>query len=131
MSAHPVADGVVRMQQKVNAMNFYDIEILDLKTGDTKRVETFCGWTEHSPPLYSVTMCDCNLGGCRDREIGVVNGERRIQAHEAASYRWRQLNGQCDHSMPPKRLQVTKAFLTDGRMYDFATGEYSQKKVAA
>jgi hypothetical protein len=112
-------------------MNFYDIEILDLKTGDKKRVETFCGWTQYSAALYSQTMCDCNLGACRDREIREDNRERSIQAHEIASYRWRELNGQCDHSMPPKRLKVTRAFLSDGRVYDFETGEYSKKKVAA
>lgn len=111
-------------------MNFYDIEILDLKTKETKRAETFCGWTEFSPRLYRETMCDCNLGGCRDREIKIVNGERSIQAHEFAANRWRQLNGPCDHSMPPSRLKVTRALLSDGRVYEFETGKYSQRAAA-
>lgn len=111
-------------------MNFYDIEILDLQSGETKRAETFCGWTEHSPKLYETTMCDCNLGGCRDREIKMVNGERSIQAHEFASHRWRALNGGCAHTMPPTRLKVTRAFLSDGRVYDFGTSQYTRRAAA-
>lgn len=106
-------------------MNFYRIDILDLKTGEVREgVETFCGWTQYSAALYAKTMCDCNLGGCRDREIRVMNGERSIEAHEMASYRWRQQNGGCDHSMPPSRLRVLRARLQDGRIYDFERGDF-------
>lgn len=110
-------------------MNFYRIDILDLKTGEVREgVETLCGWTDGSAALYSTTMCDCNLGGCRDREIRTMpDGQRSIQAHEGAAYIWRQRYGSCDHSMPPKRLKVLRAHLQDGRVYDFEKGEFIQE----
>lgn len=111
-------------------MILYEIDILDLKTGETKRVSSFVGWTQHSPKVYRENMCDCNLGGCRDREVRTMkDGQQSIQAHEMAAYKWRELNGGCDHSMPPTRLKATTAHLMDGRVYDFQKATF--EKVAA
>ena len=103
----------------------YMIDILDIKSGEVKRVDSYVGWTEFSPKVYRETMCDCNLAAVRNREIAVQkDGQRRIQDCTHAAYYWRMKNGGCDHSMPPTRMKALKAYLMDGRVYDFERGEF-------
>jgi hypothetical protein len=103
----------------------YEVDILDVKTAEAKRVDSYVGWTQWSPKVYRENMCDCNLAGCRNREVRKQkDGQTSVQAHESAAYRWRELNGPCDHGMPPKRMKAIKAYLQDGRVYDFEKGEF-------
>lgn len=105
-------------------MMTYELDILDVQSGEVKRVDSFVGWTEYSPKVYREGMCDCNLAGTRDRELIQTNFGLSVEAHELASYKWRAKNGACDHSMPPKRMKALKAYLQDGRVYDFDKGEF-------
>lgn len=105
-------------------MNMYDIEVLDIESGESKRMPALVGWTEFSPKVYRDNMCDCNLAAVRNREIAVQkDGQRRIQDCTHAAYHWRKAHG-CDHSMPPTRMRAVKAYLMDGRVYDFERGEF-------
>lgn len=105
-------------------MMTYELDILDVQSGETKRVDSFVGWTEYSPKVYREGMCDCNLAGCRNREVISTPQGTSIQDAGHASYRWRGENGGCDHSMPPTRMRALKAYLRDGRVWDFQKGEF-------
>lgn len=106
-------------------MMTYNIDILDVQSGEVKRVDSFVGWTEYSPKTYRENMCDCNLAAMRNREFAIQkDGQRRIQDCTHAAYDWRRDNGGCDHLMPPTRMKAVRAYLQDGRVWDFHNGEF-------
>lgn len=102
----------------------YEVDILDVKSGETKRVDSFVGWTEYSPKIYRENMCDCNLAGARNRELIQTKFGISVQDHSHAAHKWRGENGGCDHGMPPKRMKALRAHLQDGRVYDFERGDF-------
>lgn len=101
----------------------YDVDILDVSTGEVRTTPMWAGWTQYSPDTYRSTMCDCNLYGYRER--GYFAGSDRSdwqwdqRPHETVAYNFLQ-RGVCDHSMPPKHYRALLAYLDDGRIYDFA-----------
>jgi hypothetical protein len=100
-------------------MNFYDVDILDTQSGETKRCPMLTGWSdrpEGSLQMWRTKMCDCNLGGYYQRitSIDQKTGETCYAAHEMSAYYFKG----CDHSMPPKRFIALKAYLLDGRVID-------------
>jgi len=103
----------------------YEVDILDVESGETKRADSFVGWTQWSPKVYREGMCDCNLAGCRNREVRHTKEGTHIQDANHAAWIWRRDNGGCDHTMPPKRMKALKAYLQDGRVYDFERGEFT------
>lgn len=104
----------------------YQLDILDVKSGEVKRVDSYVGWTQYSPKVYRENMCDCNLAGCRNREIKQTPQGTHVQDASHPAARFRELNGGCDHSMPPTRMKALKAYLQDGRVYDFERGEFTK-----
>lgn len=105
-------------------MNLYEVDILDIRSGETKRCPTLTGWSanaEDSLRMWRTKMCDCNLGGYyARRSIQDGNtGETIYSAHEMSAYNFRP----CDHSMPPQRFQALRAYLADGRVIDLRSGE--------
>ena len=100
----------------------YDVDILEVSTGLTRRTPMWVGWTQYSPHIYQNNMCDCNLYGYRER--GYVESEERGgwswhgQSHESVAYNFIARVG-CDHSTPPKHYKALLAYLDDGRVYDF------------
>lgn len=97
----------------------YDVDILDVATGDIRTTPMWVGWTQYSPDIYRSAMCDCNLYGYRERGYFTDRGwEWDGRAHEGIAYDFLQRVG-CDHSMPPKHYQALAAYLSDGRLYDF------------
>jgi len=103
----------------------YEVDILDVKTKQVRRTPMWAGWTEHSPKVYHENFCDCNLYGYRERghnRQGVW--EWTGQPHEGLAYTFIRSKG-CDHSMPPTRYRALKAYLQDGRVYDFERGEFT------
>jgi hypothetical protein len=102
----------------------YEVDVLDVKTGAVKRVDSFVGWTEFSPKVYREGMCDCNLAGMRNREIRRTIEGTSVEDANPAAFKWRNQNDGCDHSMPPKRMKALKAYLQDGRVYDFKKGDF-------
>lgn len=102
----------------------YEVDILELATGDIRRTPMWAGWTEHSPRIYRETMCDCNLYGYRERGyVGPRGWEWEGIPHEGVAYNFLKLHG-CDHTMPPKRYQALTAYLDNGRVYDFERHEF-------
>ena len=98
----------------------YDVDILEVATGDIRKTPMWVGWTRYSPLIYENTMCDCNLYGYRER--GYISPQRGwewdTRAHEFVAYNFLRRHG-CDHSMPPKYYRALHAHLLDGRVYDF------------
>jgi hypothetical protein len=104
----------------------YQIDILDVESGDVKRVDSLVGWTEFSPKVYREGMCDCNLAGMRNREIRKTIEGMHIEDANHAAFKWRRENGGCDHSMPPKHFRAVMAYLQDGRIYDFKKSTFQK-----
>lgn len=105
----------------------YDVDILDLSTGQIRKTPMWVGWTQYSPDIYRSTMCDCNLYGYRERgyatEAGGRGWEWEGQSHESVAYTFIQDRG-CNHSMPPTYYRALVAYLNDGRVYDFASQRF-------
>jgi hypothetical protein len=102
-------------------MNFYDVDILDTKSGETKRCPMLCGWMEGedgSIEMWRTKMCDCNLGGyhARLQYKDSRTGEVSWAQHSFSAEQFVKACG--DHSMPPKRFIALKAYLRDGRVID-------------
>lgn len=99
----------------------YEVDILEVATGEIRTTPMWAGWTRCSADIYQYTMCDCNLYGYRER--GYFAGDQGWQwdgrPHETVAYNFLQRTG-CDHSMPPKSYRALLAYLSDGRIYDFA-----------
>lgn len=106
-------------------LGFYEADILDTTTGETKRCPMLAGWNDNpergSLQMWRTKMCDCNLGGYYRRlEIKDDNtGETRYAAHEMSAYQFQP----CDHSVPAKRFQAIRAYLSDGRIVNLRSGE--------
>jgi hypothetical protein len=108
-------------------MTFYDVDILEIATGEVRRTPMLTGWNEHSAALYRTTACDCNLAGYRQRGYFTLNAEGQIigtwtfhpeKAHESIAYEWREANGGCDHRMPPTRMKALRAHLSTGEIIE-------------
>lgn len=107
-------------------MIFYDTDILHVESGQVRRTPMYVGWTEYSPRVYRETMCDCNLAGyCEAGFVLEKTGEWVFctQPHEFAAFDFRRQFG-CDHSIPPSRFRALKAYLQDGRVFDFERGQF-------
>lgn len=106
-------------------INYYDVDILDLSSGDVRKTPMQTGWTEHSPTMYRERMCDCNLAGYRERGQFFDNGEGGVHwvfsdiNHAFIAYEYITKNG-CDHSMPPTRFKALRAHLDDGRTIELS-----------
>jgi hypothetical protein len=105
----------------------YDVDILEVQTGEVRTTPMWVGWTRCSPQVYRQSMCDCNLYGYRERgyatEAGGGGWQWEGQAHESVAYNFIQRHG-CDHSMPPKYYRALVAYLNDGRVFDFTLGRF-------
>lgn len=108
--------------QKVPVVVNYDVDILDLSTGEVRRTPMWVGWTQYSPDIYIYNMCDCNLYGYRERGFTTSRTggwEWEGVPHETVAYRFLKQVG-CDHGMPPKHYRAVTAYLNDGRIYEFS-----------
>lgn len=124
---------------------FYEVEMLDTKTGKQYRfqMDRSIGWADG--PNGSIwgwqnRMCDCNLhpyfaaleiherGGSKGSLYANAEGEGGLinRANWRGNYPL-----PCDHSMPPKRYAALTAHLSDGRVIDLKTGNVLQAARAA
>ncbi len=102
----------------------YEVDILDVASGEVRTTPMWVGWTPCSPDIYRRTMCDCNLYGYRERGYFAGNApgggwQWDQRAHETVAYNFLKQTG-CEHRMPPKHYRALLAYLNDGRIYDFA-----------
>lgn len=71
----------------------YDIEIQNLETGETKRMDSCVGWNQHSETVWRTRFCDCNLAGYFFRQCMQTNAGSIWEPHNFPAYDWRKRNG--------------------------------------
>lgn len=109
-------------------MIYYEVDILDIESGEVRRTPMHVGWTQYSPKVMREGMCDCNLGGYREMGSKSLEGNWTFctQDHNLSAYSWRAYHGGCDHSIPPTRLKAVRAYLSDGRVWDYDKSEFQK-----
>lgn len=128
---------------------FYEVEMLDTKTGKQYRfqMDRSVGWIDGPNGAiwgWQNRMCDCNLhpyfAALESYEKGVERGVAGLILYPNGEGEGGLINRPnwrgnyplpCDHSMPPKRYAALTAHLTDGRVIDLKTGAVLQKARAA
>lgn len=133
---------------------FYEVEMLDTKTGKRHRfqMDRSIGWADGPRGAiwgWQNRVCDCNLhpyfAALAAYETAVAAAEAKGQTIAYKLYpdgegkgglvntpNWRgNYPLPCDHSMPPKRYAALTAHLTDGRVIDLKTGATIQNARAA
>lgn len=101
---------------------YYEIDIQDRKSKETRRVPKFCWWSGDNSIAELRRMCDCQLGAFFTSKSHPTPAafDRGTITNNFAGAQFEYLkHNKCDHK-PSKKFAVTRAVLPDERVVDIA-----------